>query len=172
MKAPRLGSLFLVLGLAACSSEQPNVYALPQADAVARLAAVTVKPSGSAAFGEMALRASKKGTDAIVWDASGNRNKYRCDLVVAPADKGGSRVGISCDGSFPAAGAGAGLVKNALRNRAIELVDATLEDRPFDPQLAEGATARGWPENGADFGSVADAAKQAVEMHEAARAAQ
>jgi len=51
-----------------------------------------------------------------------------------------------------------------IRNRVIELVDATLNDRPFDPQKADGATAAFWPEDVIDHGNLGTAAAMALEM--------
>lgn len=172
MVAARLGTLVLLLGTAACSSGPPNVYPLEQPEAVALLASVKSKPSGSAPFGQLVLRTTKKGADTVVWDATDSRSRYRCELAVTPLDETGSRVDLLCDGSFPGAGASEGIALAALRKRAIELVDATLENRPFDAQLAQGATASGWPENLIDHGTQADAAGQAVDMYKAARTAQ
>ena len=52
-----------------------------------------------------------------------------------------------------------------IRNHVIELVDATLKDRAFDPQKADGATAAFWPKDVVDHGNLATAAAKALEMN-------
>jgi hypothetical protein len=71
---------------------------------------------------------------------------------------------VSCRGGGASDGAAAGLVVKMIRNRVIELVDATLKDRPFDPKKADGATADFWPKDVIDHGNLATAAAKALEM--------
>ena len=55
------------------------------------------------------------------------------------------------------------MVHNMLRNEYIERVDATLTGRPYDKQLAMGATAARWPGDGVD-GSMTTAVATAIKM--------
>jgi hypothetical protein len=51
------------------------------------------------------------------------------------------------------------------RVRVIELVDATLRDRPFDPKkAADGSTAAFWPRDVIDHGTIGTAAAKALEL--------
>jgi len=61
------------------------------------------------------------------------------DLAKEDADK--TRVAVNCDGGSAGSGAAAGMEHAMIRNRVIEMVDATLKGRPFNPALASGATA-------------------------------
>ena len=59
----------------------------------------------------------------------------------------------------------AGLVAKMRRNSVIELVDATLRDRAYDPKRAsDGTTASFWPKDVIDHGDLNSAVVQALEM--------
>jgi hypothetical protein len=171
MQQARLGIVVLLLGTAACSAiySPPNVYPMSQAEVVDKLARLDVEPSGTGPFGRLEFNASRQGSDTVIWTATGSHARRRCEIHVAPVDAASSRVDISCGGGSASAGAAAGLELGATRKSAIELIDATLEGRPYDFRLAQGSTAWSWPEDKVDHGSYADAVGTAVAMDRAAR---
>ena len=142
----------------------PNVYKLPVARAYQKLMAVTIKPSGNGPFYRLETESSGKRNQSVEWTAKGSHAGFRCVASLTPLEAERTRMDVSCQGGGASDGAAAGLVVKMIRNRVIELVDATLKDRPFDPKKADGATADFWPKDVIDHGNSATAAAKALEM--------
>lgn len=150
--------------LAGCDafSSQANVYKMPVARMYQKLMAAEVKPSGTGPFGRMDVQTTGKRNEVVEWNIKGHSSPV-CVTTLKSLDAERTRVDMTCK---PGEGAIAGLQAKLIRNRAIEFVDATLKDRPFDPKSAEiAAVAARWPEDpatkGANFGT---AAAEALEM--------
>jgi hypothetical protein len=146
MKIARIGSLCLLLATTACLYTEPNVYAMDSLDVVSRLARVKVEPSNNGPFGRLDFSARRQGSRKVIWTATGSHAHRRCEIEVTPVEPGSSRVDINCRGASPSSGVVAGLETSYTRKRAIELIDATLRGREYDPRLAQGSTAWGWPD--------------------------
>jgi hypothetical protein len=148
------------ISLAGCDAlfGRPNVYKLPVARAYQKLIAVAIEPSGNGPFFRLRTETSGKPNESVEWTAKGS---HRCVVSLTPLEAERTRIDVSCKGRD---GAAAGLQTKMIRKRVIELVDATLKDRPFDPQKADGATAAFWPADVVDHGNLATAAAEALEM--------
>jgi hypothetical protein len=147
------------LALAGCDGllGKPNVYKLPVGRAYEKLGAVVMKPSGTAPMGRLEIETTKRTNESVEWAA-----KYgmRCIASLKALEAEKTRVDVSCkypDGS-------GGLPAKYIRYRVIELVDATLKDRPYDPKKADGITAAMWPADVVDHGTIGTAAAKALEM--------
>ena len=145
MRRRMMAAPLAALALASCLTGEPNVYALPSDQVLDRLAQVQVEPSGQGPFGRLDFSASRLPPDRVVWSASGAHAVRRCELTVTPVDEGSSRVDVTCGGGGPSSGLATRMENNLTRKAVIELIDSTLEGRPYDPRLARGATAAGWP---------------------------
>ena len=108
---------------------------------------------------------SGKRNESVECAAKGSHASLRCVVSLTPLEAERTRIDVSCKGGAAGAGAAAGLLVNMIRNRVIELVDATLKDRAFDPQKADGETAFFWPKDVVDHGNLATAAAKALEMN-------
>ncbi len=150
-----LGSL---LALSACG--KPDVYPLSMAEAYMRLNTVQIEPSGDGVFYGLETSVSGNSVDRVTWSASDAYAAHSCLLGLKKVDVGRTQVTITCEGGSPTSGAAE---HSMVRNRVIEMVDATLTGRKFDPQLADGTTAWRWPGDGGG-GSAANAAAEAIEM--------
>jgi hypothetical protein len=155
----------VALPLAGCDFfGKPNVYKMPVARAYQKLMAVTIKPSGNGPFYRLDTDTAGNRNKSVEWTAKGSHARHFCVASLTPLEAEQTRVDVSCKGSSPSDGAAAGLVVKMIRKRVIELVDATLKDRPFDPQKADGSTAAFWPDDVIDHGNMATAAARALEM--------
>jgi hypothetical protein len=134
------------------------------ARAYQKLMAVTIEPSGNGPFVRLETETSGKRNESVEWIATGSHASLRCIASLTPLEAERTRIDVSCNGRSAAAGAMVGLLMKMIRNRVIELVDATLKDRPFDPQKADGATAAFWPADVIDHGNLGTAAAKALEM--------
>ena len=154
------------LSLAGCDElfGKPNVYKLPVARVHEKLMAAVIKPSGSGPFGRLEVETSGRRYVSVEWALKGSRTGNLCSASLKPLEAEQTLVDISCKDGGPSEGAAAGLYAIMIRARVIELVDATLKDRPFDPQKATGATASSWPADVIDHGNMATAATKALEM--------
>jgi len=156
---------FATLLLAGCG--KPDVYAMSRDQAYKRLNAAHIEPSGDGPFFRLATTVSGNGVNEVVWDASGSMAHHKCTMTLAKEDADKTRVAVNCDGGSAGSGAAAGMEHAMIRNRVIEMVDATLKGRPFNPALASGATAARWPGDGVDgsyVGAVAGAIKMDSDM--------
>jgi len=167
MRFAIIGGLALAAALPGCQFRHAaDVYAMPVSEAYAKLIKVDFGPLSE---GEKALRtkktASGNGRDQVVWQQGGDIAAFACklDLAPLPDDTAQTKVTVTCGGGGAGSGAAAGMLHNLLRNEYIERVDATLTGRPYDKQLAQGATAYRWPGDGVD-GSLAKATNDALKM--------
>ena len=141
----------------------PNVYKLPVGRAYAKLMAFDIQPSGKGPFGRLQIETSGTRNRSVEWAAKGNSANPICVASLKPQEAEQTRVDVSCKngGEGPAAG----IYAKLSRNRVIELVDAILKDRPYDPKKAQdGATAALWPADVIDHGNLATASAKALEM--------
>lgn len=148
--------------LAACGGG--NVYDLPVGEVYAKLASLRVEPSNDGPFGRLATTTTGSGGRRVVWDASGTFATRRCEATLVPVEAERTRIDLSCGGASPSSGAAAGLETNYTRKAVIEMIDARLGDRPYDPRRARGSTAAFWPDDVVDHGDISDAAAKALEM--------
>ncbi len=153
------------LSLAGCEalSGQANVYKLPVARAYQKLMAAEIKPSGTGPFGRLEIQTTGKRNELVEWTVKGHSSPY-CTVSLKSVDAERTRLDVSC---MRGEGAIAGLQAKLMRNRAIELVDATLKDRPFDSKSAEiAAVAASWPADPATKdANLGTAAAEALEAH-------
>ena len=154
------------VSLAGCDAlfGKPNVYKMPVPRAYQKLMAASIKPSGNGPFYRLETQTAGNRNQSVEWTAKGSHAAHKCVASLTSLEAEQTRVDVSCKGNSPSDGAAAGLVVKMIRKRVIELVDATLKDRPFDPQKADGATAYSWPDDVIDHGNLATAAAKAIEM--------
>ena len=146
-----------------------NVYDMPVADAYAKLANLRVEPSGTGPFGRLATTTTGSGGRSVTWSASGTFAARRCVATLSPVEPARTRIDLTCGGASPSSGAAAGLEINQTRKAVIELIDAKLTGRPYDPRRAQGSTAAFWPADVVDHGDIGDATAKALEMDREAR---
>lgn len=159
----RLGLILVAAGaLAGCGNG--NVYDMPVGDVYARLANYRPAPSNTSPFGRLNTTVTGSGGRTIVWSASGSHGGRRCTATLAPEGEGRTRIDLSCQGGGAGEGAAAGLATNLTRKAVIEMIDARLTGRDYDPQRAQGATAAFWPEDVIDHGNLGTATQSAMEM--------
>lgn len=153
------------LPLAGCDafSSQANVYKLPAARVYQKLMAAEIKPSGTGPFGRMEMQTTGKRNEVVEWNVKGS-GKPICVTTLKSLDAERTRVDMSC---AMGEGAIAGLQAKLIRSRAIEFVDATLKDRPFDHEKASvGSVAASWPADPATKdANLGSAAAEALEMN-------
>lgn len=158
------------LSLAGCEamSGQANVYKLPVARTYQTLMAAEIKPSGTGPFGRMEMQVTGKRNELVEWTVKGS-SVALCVASLKSVDAERTRIDLSCK---MGEGAIAGLQAKLIRNRAIEHVDATLKDRPFDPKSAEiAAVVASWPADPAlKNANLGTAAAEALEAHREASA--
>ncbi len=147
--------------LAGCA--EPDEYDISRKQAYDKLMTATIESSGNGPFFRLETTIDGNGGTEVVYDASGSMAHHACTMALSEVAPERTKVAVTCQGGGAGDGAAAGMVHNMMRNRVIELVDATLDGRPFDPELAEGSTAYRWPGDGVD-GSIATAAKDALKM--------
>ena len=141
-------------------------YVMPVQNAYAKLSSVKITPSSKdGMMFSLKTDVTGNGSDKVVWSAGGSMASFRCELGLAPVEKkpDQTHVTVNCNGGSASDGAAAGMVHNMMRNRVIEMVDATLNDRPFDAYRAKGETASRWPGDGVD-GSLGTAVGEALKM--------
>jgi hypothetical protein len=148
-----------------------NVYDMPAEIAYQKLVAAKVEPSGTGPFGRLDTTVSGSGQSTVEFSASGSMAALHCVATIVPEDTGKTRVDASCDGGGAGNGAANGLFLKQIRNGFIELLDATLKDRAYDPERAQGATAARWPEDVIDHGDFNSAVSEAQRMDAEARLA-
>ena len=111
------------------------------------------------------MTASGNGYNVVTWGQNGNFNSFTCKMHLDPLpnNKDKTKVSLDCFGASPAAGGADGMLHVMMRNEYIERIDATLKGRPFNKELAQGATAARWPGDGVD-GSIGTAVNKAIQM--------
>ena len=127
------------LALVGCG--KPDVYPISLRDAYTRLHVVEIPPSGDGPFFRLNTAVSGNGADEVVWAASGSMAMHTCTMTLSKIAAESTHVTVTCDGGSAGSGAAAGMEHNMIRNRVIEMVDATLKGRAFNPDLAAGSTA-------------------------------
>lgn len=147
--------------LAGCA--EPDEYGMSRKDAYDKLMTAKIESSETGPFHRLVTTIDGNGGSEVTYDASGSMAHHACTMKLAELAADKTKVAVICQGGGAGDGAAAGMVHHMIRNRVIELVDATLKGRPFDPQLAEGSTAFRWPNDGVD-GSIGTAAKDALKM--------
>ncbi len=163
-----------IIGYAWFGRGEGNVYAMTPAEVYATLRAAKVEKGNGAPFGNLETTVSGNGENVVYWNASGSHAMRHCEANIAPEGAEKSRLTAFCGGGGAGEGAAAGMVSGMARRALIEHIDAALEKRPFDVQLAQGSTASGWPSDArqadGSYGSaVGDALKMEREMHKMAR---
>jgi hypothetical protein len=152
------------ISVAGCDAltSKANVYKLPVARAYQKLMAVDIKPSGTGPFYRLDIQTTGKRNELVEWAIKGHNAPY-CVASLKSLDAERTRVDLSCKRGE---GAIAGMQAKLTRNRVIELVDATLKDRPFDSKSADlAAVAASWPEDPATKdANLGTAAAEALEM--------
>lgn len=158
--------ILLVLGatasLAACGNG--NVYDMPVADVYERLANYRPAPANRGPFGRLDTNVTGSGGRTVTWTATGSHARRRCVATLVPVDEARTRIDLSCGGGSPSDGAAAGLATNQSRRAVIEMIDAHLTGRDYDPERAQGATASSWPADEVDHGNLATAQRDALAM--------
>jgi hypothetical protein len=157
--------LAAAMSLAGCEAlwGTPNVFRLPVARVYDKLSAVAIKPSGTGPFGRLEIETSGRRYQYVEWTLKEDQAGPLCVASLTPLEAEKTRVDISCKAFGD--GAESGLVALMIRRRVIELVDATLRDRPFDARKADnGVTAAFWPKDVIDHGNLGTAAGKALEM--------
>jgi hypothetical protein len=124
---------------------------------------VAITPSGKGPFGRLDIETTGERNKVVEWTVRASRAQPVCAATLKPHEAEQTRIDISCNALGD--GAESGLAAKMIRNRVIELVDATLKDRPFDPKKAsDGATAAFWPKDVIDHGNLGTAAAKALAM--------
>ena len=141
MKTKLLGLTALALATSACG--QGNLYPIAADQAYAKLVEAKITPSGTGPFGRLPIAVVGDGSGTIKYMVTDAGVKMCEANIVAEGDK--SRITAFCDKGGE--GAAVALTQNLMRSRLIEHIDATLNGREFDPQLAMGATAGAWPKD-------------------------
>jgi hypothetical protein len=151
----------IALALTGCG--KPDVYPISLREAYTRLHVVEIPSSGDGPFFRLNTAVSGNGADEVVWAASGSMAAHTCRMALTKIEAESTHVTVTCDGGSAGSGAAAGMEHNMVRNRVIEMVDATLTGRAFSPDRAGGSTASRWPGDGVD-GSIGTAAVTAIKM--------
>lgn len=155
-----LGAVLASL-LAGCA--EPDEYPLSRKQAYDKLLSARIEPSGDGPFFRLRTTITGNGGSEVTYDALGDMAHRICHMHLTELEPELTKVKVTCEGGGAGEGAAAGMAHNMVRNRVIELVDATLKGRPFNPDLAGGSTAYRWPSDGVD-GSFAGAASQALKQ--------
>ncbi|MBF9152731.1 hypothetical protein [Novosphingobium jiangmenense] len=168
MKRARLILGVALAGLLAGCAAEPDEYPLSRKQAYDKLLSARIESSGDGPFFRLRTTITGNGGSEVTYDALGDMAHRICHMHLTELEPERTKVKVTCEGGGAGEGAAAGMAHNMIRNRVIELVDATLKDRPFDPELAGGATAYRWPGDGVDgsfAGAAGKALKQDAEMH-------
>ena len=137
----------VALAATGCVMGEPNVYDLPAAEAYERLAAAQIDRSARGPFGTREVRISRMAPDRVSWSSSSSHDGRRCDATIVAISETSSRVDLACGSAAAGGGVSSPMEVNQTRKALIELIDSTLEGRPYDHKLARGATAAGWPKH-------------------------
>jgi hypothetical protein len=151
-------SLACLLG--GCGSA--NVYDISPDEAYAKL--IQLERGTPAVIEVEGVREGIQGTpgQSVTWITDYAHSYYECTAYLTPEGPGRTSINVGCsDANAPAKFAIAGALTGRIagdapmrppgsgslagvRNRYIELVDSTLDDRPFDPVRAR-SQVMGWP---------------------------
>ena len=157
--ARRLGALPLILGVASCNGMigKPDVYDVTPAQAYQLLSNVDFDRKESRPFGHMKVTVTGEPEKSVTWTAEW----IVCKLGITPVESAKSQISVSCSGGENERGVDGMLVSNS-RLEVIEQIDATLKQRPYDPKLADGSTAFGWPADTVHHDGMAEAKGEAL----------
>jgi hypothetical protein len=153
------------MSLAGCDAltTSADLYKMPVARAYHKLLNAAITPGGKGPFGRLNIETTGERNKLVEWTIKGSRAEPLCTASLKAQDAEQTRIAISCKPFGD--GAGSGIAANLTRIRVIELVDATLKDRPYDPRKADdGSTAASWPKDVIDHGTLGTAAAKALEM--------
>jgi len=139
------GAALGVIGFAWFGRGESNVYAMAPTEVYRALRSAPVEPGGSGVFGRLDTSVSGNGDSVVYWNASGSHAAVHCEATITPEGTDKSRLTAFCGGGGASDGAAAGMVSGMKRRALIEHIDATLDKRPYDANLAQGSTASGWP---------------------------
>lgn len=160
------GAVFLVLaggGIYILARPQPaDEYAISVPDAYKKLSTVRLTPGEHGVFGGLATHVDGNGRSQVEWTAHGSFAAFDCKIGLAALSETRTKVAVSCDGA--GGEAAQGLLMTMERDAVIEMVDATLKGRAYDPELAKGATAYRWPEDVVHHADIHEAVHDAVKM--------
>lgn len=151
-----LGPAMLLAGCGAADE-----YAIPRKEVYLRLARIQMEPSPQAPFGNRPMDVRGNGLNRITFGADEDAPGFGCIADLAEPAPGRTKIKLTCHG---AAGEGAsdGMAHSMMRNSLIELIDASIDGRAYQPGYAA-ATAAGWPGDGND-GSYAGMVASAIKM--------
>ena len=156
--------------VAGCTTDG-NVYAMPVGDVYAKLLNFRPQASGTGPFGRLNTNVTGSGGRQVVWSAEREPRRIRCTAHVRSGGAGADPDRPQLRRRRAEFRRGRGVETNMIRKRVIEMIDAKLSDRPYDPQRAQGSTAAFWPDDVIDHGDILDASAKAIEMDREARAA-
>lgn len=143
-----------------------NVYAMTPQQAYDKLVAAQITPSQTSPFIMLNTSVDGDGSSTVRWHAGGTFAAVECEANLAPEGTDKTMVTTHCGGTA-GDGASNGMALGMMRNRLIEHIDATLEGRSFDPNLAMGATAGTWPDDPRQAdASLATATSDALKMEQ------
>ena len=90
------------------------------------------------------------GENEVVWSMSHGMDHIDCKIGLAPVEEASTKVSVNCGSSPQQDTTIVPMTANLTRQAAIEVIDATLKNRPVD--LAKmGETAYLWPDNQGDL---------------------
>lgn len=160
------GAAFLVLagtGIYFFAKPAPaDEYAVSVNDAYKKLLTVHLTPGEKGVFGGLKTATDGNGRNQVEWSAHGSFAAFDCKIDLAPLGDARTKVAVSCDGS--GGDAAKGMLITMERDAVIEMIDATLKGRAYDPELARGATAYRWPEDVIHHAGFNEAVRDAVKQ--------
>ncbi len=166
------GAVGAVLLYVFVDQKPADVYEMPVSNAYGLLSTATLTEDGKGPYGRLDTSVAGNGSNQIYWSGSGAHASRKCTLQLQPfeGDAARTHVTVDCKGGSMSDGAAAGMAHNMHRNQVIELVDATLTGRAYDPSNV-GEIASRWPGDGVD-GSLGTAMGNAIEMDREMRSMQ
>src|SRR5688500_15556866 len=102
--------------------------------------------------------------DRVSWSSASSHDGRRCDATIVPVSDTSSRVDLACGSRAAGGGVSSPMEVNQTRKALIELIDSTLEGRPYDHRLARGSTAAGWPKHALKAASYIAAARNMLSL--------
>lgn len=161
-----IGAVFLVAaGVSIFVLAKPHPadeYPLALSAAYHKLETAQLVHGNSGAFGVLATSISGNGRDQIEWKAGGTFAAFDCMLNLTPQGDAATKIAVSCNGG--GGGAASGLLMTMTRDAVIEQVDSTLTGRPYDIELAKGATAYRWPDDTVHHAGFNESVGNAIKM--------
>jgi len=160
------GAVFLVAagaGIYLVARPQPaDEFPVSMTTAYNKLVSADLSHGQKGPFGGLTTSSSGNGHNQIEWKAGGSFAAFDCTLGLAPLGDSKTKVTVSCDGD--GGGAANGMLVTMARDAVIEQVDSTLKGRPYDIELAKGATAYRWPEDTVHHAGFNESVGNAIKM--------